>query len=63
MSKYNLEFKLKVIKEYLEGNIGYPSLAKKYNINSESVIIRWVNAYKTQGCDGLEVKIDRKSVV
>ena len=56
MSKYNLEFKLKVIKEYLEGNIGYPSLAKKYNIKSESVIIRWVNAYKTQGCDGLEVK-------
>ncbi len=28
MSKYNLEFKLKVVKEYLEENIGYPSLAK-----------------------------------
>lgn len=28
MSKYNLEFKLKVVKEYLEENIGSPSLVK-----------------------------------
>lgn len=56
MSKYNLEFKLKVVKEYLEGNIGYLSLAEKYNIKSESEIRRWVNAYKTQGYEGLEVK-------
>ena len=56
MTKYNLEFKLKVVKEYLEGNIGYLSLAKKYNIKSEAVIRRWVNAYKTQDYEGLEVK-------
>ena len=56
MTKYNLEFKLKIVKEYLEGNIGYLSLAKKYNIKSESVIRRWVNAYKTQDYEGLEVK-------
>lgn len=56
MTKYNLEFKLKVVKEYLEGNIGYISLTKKYNIKSEAVIRRWVNAYKTQGYEGLEVK-------
>ena len=56
MTKYNLEFKLKVVKEYLEGNIGYLSLAKKYNIKSESVIRRWVNAYKTQDYEGLKVK-------
>ena len=56
MSKYNLEFKLKVVKEYLEGNIGYLSLAEKYNIKSESEIRRWVNAYKIQGYEGLEVK-------
>ena len=53
MSKYNLEFKLKVVKEYLEGNIGYLSLAKKYDINLELVIRRWVNSYKTQGYEGL----------
>ena len=56
MAKYNLEFKLKIVKEYLEGNIGYASLAKKYNIKSESELKRWVNAYKTQGYEGLEVK-------
>ena len=56
MSKYNLEFKLKVVKEYLEGNIGYLSLAEKYNIKSESEIRKWVNAYKIQGYEGLEVK-------
>ena len=56
MTKYNLEFKLKVVKEYLEGNIGYLSLAKKYNIKSESVIRRWLNTYKTQDYEGLEVK-------
>ena len=56
MAKYNLEFKLKIVKEYLEGNIGYASLAKKYNIKSESELKRWVSAYKTQGYEGLEVK-------
>ena len=56
MTKYNTEFKLKVVKEYLEENIGYPALAKKYNITSEAEVRRWVNAYKTQGYEGLEVK-------
>ena len=30
MSKYNLEFKLKIVKEYLEGNIGYASLVNYF---------------------------------
>ena len=30
MAKYKTEFKIKVVKEYLEGNIGYKGLAKKY---------------------------------
>lgn len=51
---------MKVVKEYLEGNIGYLSLAKKYNIKSEAVIRRWVNAYKTQGYEELEVKKNNK---
>ena len=28
MAKYKTEFKMKVVKEYLEGNIGYKGLAK-----------------------------------
>ena len=29
MAKYKIEFKTKVVKEYLERNIGYKELAKK----------------------------------
>ena len=32
MAKYSTEFKVKVVKEYLEGKTSYKSLAKKYNI-------------------------------
>ena len=60
MAKYKTEFKNKVVKEYLEGNIGYLSLAKKYNISNKSIIQRWVEAFKNQGYEGLEVKRKNK---
>ena len=56
MAKYSTEFKMKVVKEYLESNISYRSLSDKYCIPSEKVIKTWVNAYKTQGYEGLKVK-------
>ena len=56
MAKYSTEFKMKVVKEYLETNISYKSLSGKYCIPSEIVVKKWVNAYKTQGYEGLEVK-------
>ncbi|MDU5925101.1 MAG: transposase [Finegoldia magna] len=55
MTKYNTEFKMKVVKEYLEGNVSYKNLAKKYSIPDKSNIRRWVNAYESQGYDGLKV--------
>ena len=55
MAKYNTEFKMKVVKEYLEGNIGYNKLAKKYSIPNKCVIQRWVSSFKTQGYDGIKV--------
>ena len=55
MAKYNTEFKMKVVKEYLEGNVSYKDLAKKYSIPDKSNIRRWVNAYESQGYDGLKV--------
>lgn len=55
MAKYNTEFKMKVVKEYLEGNVSYKNLAKKYSIPDKSNIRRWVNAYESQGYDGLKV--------
>ena len=55
MSKYNTEFKMKVVKEYLEGNVSYKDLAKKYSIPDKSNIRRWVNVYESQGYGGLKV--------
>ena len=46
---------MKVVKEYLEGNVSYKNLAKKYSIPDKSNIRRWVNAYESQGYDGLKV--------
>ena len=55
MAKYSTEFKIKLVKEYLEGKIGYRELAKKYNIPNKCAIQTWVSAYKSQGYDGLKV--------
>ena len=59
MSKYNTEFKLKVVKEYLEGNISYKESAKKYSIPDKHTVRTWVNAYESQGYEGL--KVSRKN--
>lgn len=56
MAKYSTEFKMKVVKEYLETNISYKNLTNKYSIPNKSIIITWVNAYKSQGYEGLKVK-------
>lgn len=56
MAKYSTEFKMKVVKEYLESKNSYTNLSEKYCIPDKSVIRRWVNAYKSQGYEGLKVK-------
>lgn len=56
MAKYSDEFKLRIVKEYLEKSLGYLLLAKKYNISSTSPIRRWVRAYKEFGEAGLRKK-------
>lgn len=60
MAKYSEEFKMKLVTEYLEGNIGYGSLAKKYNMGSQTPIRDWVNVYKSQGMDGLKRRMTKK---
>lgn len=54
MAKYSEEFKIKLVNEYLYGNLGYKSLARKYNMGSETSIVEWVKVYKTPGMDGLK---------
>ena len=56
MAKYRTELKMKVVKEYLESNTSYKTLSDKYRIPNKSIIITWVNTYKTQGYEGLKKK-------
>lgn len=47
--KYDDEFKLKIVKEYLDGNSGGSiSLSKKYGISFRT-IDTWIYKYKKQG--------------
>src|SRR5699024_7276039 len=60
MAKYSYEFKLMIVKEYLENCLGYGLLAKKHGIPSQSPIERWVRAYKEFGEDGLRRKLSKQ---
>ncbi|SEO69977.1 transposase [Amphibacillus marinus] len=53
MAKYSEEFKMKLVTEYLYGNLGYKLLAKKYNMPSSTPLSRWVSSYRAQGINGL----------
>ncbi|RLQ93025.1 helix-turn-helix domain-containing protein [Planomicrobium sp. Y74] len=56
MAKYSEVFKLRMVKEYLEGSLGYDLLAQKYSIPSSTPIKRWVRAFQAFGEDGLRKK-------
>ena len=53
MSKYSNEFKLQVIKYYLEEHHSYLECCKKFNIPSSTPVTKWVNRYKMYGIEGL----------
>lgn len=61
MAKYSDEFKINLVKEYLEGYYGYRLLAKKHNTPNTYVIRRWVRAFQAFGVDGIKRK--RKNAV
>ena len=52
MSKYSSEFKLEVVKYYLENNVGYQTTADHFVV-AYSQVIRWVRKYKENGYAGL----------
>ncbi|MFC6207563.1 helix-turn-helix domain containing protein [Levilactobacillus tongjiangensis] len=45
MLKFDLDFRIKVVTEYLSG-IGSTSLAKKYRISEEGIILLWVSRFQ-----------------
>ena len=52
MSKYSSKFKLKVVKYYLEKNVGYQTTANHFGV-AYSPVVRWVRKYKEHGYAGL----------
>jgi len=56
MAKYSDEFKLKVVKEYLDGSLGLKLLVRKYDIKSHTQLSNWVNVYQKYGAIGLSRK-------
>src|SRR5699024_1225149 len=54
MAKYSEAFKIKLVTEYLYGNLGYTSLTKKYNMPSTFPLKNWVRSYQTQGMEGVK---------
>lgn len=56
MAKYSEEFKLRLVKEYVDRTLGYKLLARKYGLPSSTPIKRWVRAYQAFGQEGLQKK-------
>ena len=53
MSKYSSEFKLKVVKYYLEEHHGFIETAKHFKIASKGSVKSWVRKYEKHGAKGL----------
>lgn len=55
MEKYDVQFKVKLVKEYLSGDSGYRLIADTYGVDI-SQLRYWVASYQHHGVSGLENK-------
>ncbi|ACT61906.1 helix-turn-helix domain-containing protein [Lactiplantibacillus plantarum] len=53
MTKFNLDFRIKVVTEYLSGK-GSTALARAYGISTYSIILDWVHRFERRGIKGLK---------
>jgi transposase len=56
MTKYTEQFKLAVVREYLDGVDGFRALSQRHGMTSRSLIERWVASYQHHGVAGLSKK-------
>lgn len=59
LAKYDLEFKLKIVIEYINGTGGFSVVGKRNGI-SRSMVRDWYRAYSAFGIEGLERKKSKK---
>jgi transposase len=60
MAKYNKQFKLQIVKQYLSGAVGYERLFHEHDVG-RTLIRRWVASYRQHGPDGLVKKFSHYS--
>lgn len=60
IAKYNFKLKIKIIKEYLDGECGYNYLSKKYGVKNKTQIENSVRIYEEFGEEGLFKKRTKK---
>ena len=53
MAKYSEEFKLKVVKYYLNNHYGWEYVAKQFDIPAWTTVRKWVRKYEEHGGKGL----------
>src|SRR5699024_3969812 len=60
MSKYNLTFKLAVVKAYFAGKGSYRTIANDFGIPSHANVTKWVRIFEKSGVNGLKVKRNKE---
>ena len=53
MAKYDYEFKKRIVNAYMNGEGGKQFLANKHGVKSSRDVMKWVNAFKSFGDEGL----------
>ena len=56
MSKFNLEFRMKVVTEYFSDK-GATSLAREYGVSNDSTVLGWVHQFERWGIAGLKKRV------
>ncbi|WP_087974244.1 helix-turn-helix domain-containing protein [Oceanobacillus rekensis] len=61
VKKYSDSLKLKVVRDYQEGYLGFRRVAKKHGIQSKSQVERWVKLYEKFGEEGIISKKNKET--
>lgn len=61
MSKYDEQFKLTIVRQYLSGTVGFKQIADEHGLPYSSVRM-WVELYRAHGTDGLAKKFSHYNV-
>lgn len=60
MTKYSTQFKIKIVQEYLQGEISQYKLCKKYGMADKTIAQHWINLVREHGFESLVIKHTKK---